>query len=193
MFKFLFSFLLISSTLSFHNPWQEYISQKGNYKVSIPGTMKEVINTVPTSLGELKYHIAVFRDSDKDADNLMYMISFCDYPQGSIHSDSIDLVQEFLEASIEQSVASVNGSLSYSTDITIKGYPGKMWRTDFGEGQGIIRTKAFVMNHRFYSIQTSCLKEKSLNTSSDKFFDSFSLLQEEEKLIPSKKKKRKKK
>lgn len=170
------------------NTWRDFISYKGEFKIKSPGTIKESINTAETTLGTLEYHIFFYRDNDKDADNLLYMISYCDYPEGSIHSDSTELAKEFLDATIDESVKSVNGKLIYSNDIKIKGFPAKLWRVDYGDGQGVIRTKAFIRGNRFYTIQTACDKNKSLNISSDKFIDSFKLLDEYDKANKPKKK-----
>jgi hypothetical protein len=178
---FLLSFITTDSI------WRTYTSYDGGFKIETPGDMKEVINTGTTALGDLKYHVFVYRDNEDDADNLMYMISYCDYPEGSIHSDSTEFVNEFLDATVESSVQSVNGSLVYSHDVKMKKYPGKLWRVDYGEGQGVIRTKAFIKGNRFYTIQTACNSNKSLNMSSDKFMDSFSFLNEAEKVDQSKK------
>lgn len=178
---FLLSFITTDSV------WRTYTSYDGGFKVETPGDMKEVINTGTTALGDLEYHVFVYRDNEDDADNLMYMISYCDYPAGSIHSDSTEFVNDFLDATVESSAKSVNGSLVYSNDIKVKKYPGKLWRVDYGEGQGVIRTKAFIKGNRFYTIQTACNSNKSLNMSSDKFMDSFSLLNEAEKVDKSRK------
>lgn len=181
------TYILLLSFISTDSIWRTYVSYDGGFKVETPGDMKEVVNTGKTALGDLEYHVFVYRDNDKDADNLMYMISYCDYPEGSIHSDSTELVNEFLTATVESATKSVNGSLIYSHDIKIKKYPGKLWRVDYGEGKGVIRTKAFIKENRFYTIQTACNSNKSLNMSSDKFMDSFSFLNEAEKVDTSQK------
>ncbi len=179
--KLLFTLLIGFNLLSIEPVWRDYISYQGDFKVNVPGDFKEVIKTAETSMGSLEYHVFVYRDNDPEADNLIYMISYCDYPNGSLHSDSTDLVKAFLDATIEEATMSVAGNLVYSTDIEFKEYPGKMWRVDYGEGEGVIRTKAFIRKNRFYSIQTACTKENSLNISNDKFMDSFRFLSEYDK------------
>lgn len=179
--------IFLLSFLASDNTWRSFVSYNGGFKVETPGDMKEVVNTGKTALGDLEYHVFVHRDNEEDADNLMYMISYCDYPEGSIHSDSTELVNEFLDATVESATKSVNGSLVYSHDIKVKKYPGKLWRVNYGEGKGVIRTKAFIKGNRFYTIQTACNSDKSLNMSSDKFMDSFTFLNEAEKVDSPKK------
>ncbi len=183
MTKLLFTLSIMFFSLPMANEkWLNFKSVEGRFKLEVPGKFKEVINKANTALGELEYHVFVYRDNDKDADNMVYMVSYCDYPDSSIHSDSTELVNEFLLATVDQSVESVKGKLIYSAESNFEGYPGRIWRTDYGNGEGVIRTKAFIKGKRFYSIQTVCTKDKSLNFSSDKFFDSFKLFSPKESI-----------
>ncbi len=171
----------LSATHFSNEDWLVYKSHEGGFIIESPGKIKEVINRANTSLGELEYHIFIYRDNSKDPDNLAYMVSYCDYPDGSIHSDSTELAQDFFEATIDQAVESVNGKLAYSSESKYRGYPGMIWRTDYGgDDGGIIRTKAFIKGQRYYSIQTVCSKDKSMNLSSDKFFNAFNLISSKE-------------
>lgn len=153
--------------------WLNYESEEGGFKVSVPGELKEVKRTVETEIGDINYHSFAYRDNDPNAENLLYTISYSEYPEGSIHSDSTELIKEFLDASVEESVLSVAGKLVYANNSPKQGYPGKLWRVDYGEGAGIIRTHSFVKENRCFTIQTACTKEKSLNEASDKFMKSF--------------------
>jgi hypothetical protein len=104
------------------------------------------------------------------------MITFCDYPPGSIHSDSTELLKDFFDASIDQATSSVHGELAYQNDVTLKGYPGKLWRINYLRGQALIKTRAFMVENRFYTIQTVTVKDMAINAASDRFFDSFIIL-----------------
>lgn len=183
MTKFISLFLLLALPYSIsQNNWREFVSLSGDFKVECPGSMKEIITRTETAIGELEYHSFAFRDEADDTDNFMYTIMYCDYPQGSLHSDDAELVKDFLEVSVEESVQSINSKLIYATDVNVGTYAGKLWRVDYNDGEGVIRTKAFVKDNRFYSIQTVCSRERSLNKASDRFMDSFRFLSEKEKL-----------
>ncbi len=164
-----------------NDPWLEFKSHEGAFSISAPGKIKEVIKKAETGLGSLEYHVFIHRNNDPNAENMVYMISYCDYPEHTVHSDSTELLNLFFDASIEESVLSVNGKLAYSSTLDFNGHPGRIWRTDYGNGQGIIRTKAFMKGRRYYSIQTICTLENSMNLSSDKFFNSFRILEKKEK------------
>ena len=156
--------------------WVEFLSYDGKFKVLAPGKLEENIDSLETPIGELAYHTFFYQNVAKSAENVMYMISYCDYPQGGMHSDSIDLVHEFFEATIEEAVAAVKGELRYATEMNDLGFPGSLWRIDYLDGKIIIKTKAFVVNNRYYAIQTISFKDKHLNKLQDKFLDSFKLL-----------------
>jgi len=104
------------------------------------------------------------------------MITFCDYPPGTIHSDSTELLKDFFAASVDQATSSVKGELAYQADIVQQGFPGKIWRINYLRDQAVIKTKAFMVRNRFYSIQTVTLKDMAINAASDRFFDSFLIL-----------------
>ncbi len=156
--------------------WEEFMSYEGKFRVLTPGEMQEKTQSLETGLGLIQYHSFFFEPKEKDADNLVYLLSYCDYPAEAVHSDSTALMQEFYATTIAAAVESVKGELLYQTEVFIDDYAGRYWRVDYNEGKATIKTKAYVVKNRYYSIQTITLKEKSLNISADHFLDSFSLL-----------------
>lgn len=156
--------------------WQELVSTQGRFRIKTPGYLTEKVDTLNTSLGLQTYHTFFYQSPDKEADNLFYMISYCDYPEGSIDVDSTELVDEFFDVTVKESAFSINGDLVYSNPIEWNGYPGRIWRVDYLKGSAVIKTRAYLVGNRYYAIQTVMLKDKSLNPSSDQFFNSFYLL-----------------
>ncbi len=171
------SILLVSINNINAQDWTSFRSFEGRFKVKTLGNLKETISKVETQIGEMEYHTFTYQDTNEEALNVFYIISYVDYPEGSIHSDSSELVKEFLDATVEESVLSINGVLKYQSDIYVDDYLAKQWRVDYGENEeGVIRTRAFVVKNRFYTIQTVCTKLNSMNTDSDDFMESFELL-----------------
>lgn len=158
------------------NSWQEFNSYQGRFSVLVPGPMVEKITTMETSLGDLEYHTFVHRPEEKDPENELYMVSYYDFPLHTMHSDSIDLLEEFFEATIESAVESLVGDLDYQSAISLRDYPGRIWRISYNNGSAIIKTKAFLVNRRFYTIQAATQRGKSLNPKLDQYLDSFRLL-----------------
>lgn len=159
--------------------WKEFVSYDGKFRVSVPGELELRSKQIETAIGEISYHTFVLQPDEDASDNLVYMVSYCDYPKGAVHSDSTDLLSDFFETTVETAVSSVEGELRYTTPIELRDYPGRLWRIDYNDGEAIIKSKCYLVGHRFYSLQAITVKDRSLNPSMDKFFDSFELLEKE--------------
>ena len=157
--------------------WEEMVSYDGRFRILSPGNLTAKQDTVQTPIGPLVYHTHFYHADDDQKENYVYMLSYCDYPAFTMHSDSTELIEEFFATTIDAAVSSVNGVLMYSTDTDLSSFPGKLWRIDYLSGQGIIKTKAVVVRNRYYAIQTVTRKGMGLNRSSDLFLDSFRLLE----------------
>ncbi len=182
MFKFFFFFIFsitssgIALTQTFSS-WVPTNSYDGRFQVLSPGLMIEKTDSIETPLGKLAYWVHFYQPEDKTADNLLYMISWCDYPEGSIHADSVEMLEEFFNATMESAAFSVKGSVVYSDAYKMEEYPGRIWRIDYLDGNAIIKTRAFVVGSRYYALQTVSRKERHLNILGEKFFDSFRLIE----------------
>ncbi len=176
--------LIISAAILMLLPqskWEHFVSYEGRFKVLTPGEFVESAKEVETEIGTLTYHTFYFQEKEeKSADNLFYMVSYVDYPEGSIHSDSLELLPSFFETTIETAAKSVDGSLLYSSEINLFDYPGRLWRIDYLEEKVTIKTKGILANSRYYNIQTISLKGKNLNPMVDKFLDSFKIIDKKE-------------
>ena len=168
--------LSIGLFLGFSQDWKEFKSYDGKFRVLVPGQMLEKVNSIETAIGVLDYHSYLLHKSDDEADNVLYLVSYCDYPVHTMHSDSLELLKDFFQNTIESAVQSIQGELDYSTEIQIDEYPGMLWRINYNNGSAIIKTKAYLVNNRFYSIQGVAYRNKSLNPSLDRFLNSFRLL-----------------
>ncbi len=167
---------LITCSFFFHSvnaQWSFYSDATGKFSVTTPGPLNEKISKIKTGLGELEYHTFFYRPEEAKPDNVFYVINYCDYPKGAFPKDSTDLIKDFFSTTIESSVQSVHGSLTYQDDIYELGCPGKIWRVSYNHDHAIIKSKCFLADNRFYLIQTMTVKEKSMNTSADKFLNSF--------------------
>lgn len=171
LFLLFLPFLFISQ-----DPWQAFSSPVGRFEIQVPGAFTEKSDTVATEVGKLVYKTYFIQLEEGADDNLFYMVSYCDYPESIVISDSTEMVQEFFESTIETAAASVKGEVSYSADVKLDKFPGKQWRIAYLGGKAVIKTKAYLVKNRYYALQTIAWKEKSLNASSNRFFDSFKLL-----------------
>jgi hypothetical protein len=173
------SFFSVSALIlfSFTSKWSEFKTIEGRFYVLVPGIMEEKLTKTKTAIGDLEYHTFVCQlPENEQNDNLLYIVSYCDYPKGTIHSDSTDFLKEYFDATIDEATRSIRGELLYASDCKINDYPGKTWRIDYNNGKATMRSKSFMVKNRLYSLQTACKRIKNLNGDGDKFFDSFKLM-----------------
>ena len=157
-------------------PWEEFIDIDGRFSVRSPVALTAAADTVETALGPLVYHTFYYQAPVEKEENYFFMVSYCDYPENSLHSDSLDLLNEFFEATIESAVQAVKGELRYQTEVDLLGFPGRFWRIDFLDEQAVVKTKAFVVRSRYYAVQAISPREKSYNNPANRFLDSFRVL-----------------
>ncbi len=143
---------------------------EGNCQLVIPGLFKSYLDTFETEIGPLVYHTYLMQDT-----SLSYQFTFCDYPYETMHSDSIGLLNEFFESTIDESVLSIKGTKKYESEISQFGYPGWFWRIDFGQNK-FIKTKAFIAGRRFYTMQVFGHKSWDDQKKTFQFMDSFQFL-----------------
>lgn len=159
------------------NRWEEFRSFDGRFRVTAPGNFRLKTDSIATDIGTLAWHTYFFENAGSEAENVVYMVSYVDYPEGSVHHDSTELVQALFEAGVEESAFSVAGRVSWTTKVKLGQYPGIFWRVDYKDGRAVIKTKAFFVQNRYYAVQAVMRRERSLNTAADKFLDSFRLFE----------------
>ncbi len=162
--------LTAETVLSQEDPKNIFIHVPGNFQMWFPLQIKTYKDTIKTEIGDLIYNTFVHKDS-----TLIYQLSYCEYPEGGMHSDSTDLIEEFFQAAIDESVLQVKGQKQYQSVIGQFGYPGYLWKTTFGDNK-FIRTKAFMAGKKYYSMQVIGLKKWDDDKKAFHFFDSFKFL-----------------
>ena len=166
--------IITASFFIFTASWREFQTYDGKFRVLTPtGDMTEKVSKIKTAIGELNYHSYIHRPEEKNPDCVFYIVNYCDYPSGTFPADSTELIQEFFTQTIDESVKSVHGLLTYQADIQDNIHKGKIWRVQYNQGKAFIKSKCYMAGDRFYLVQTMMLKEKSMNPSADKFLDSF--------------------
>lgn len=166
--------ILLSSLTLAATAWKEFKTYEGKFRVLTPtGEMVEKVKKIKTGLGDVSYHTFMNRPEEKNPDCVFYVVNYCDYPKGTFPADSTDLINEFMEETVNESVKAVSGTLTYQSDIQLLTHKGKIWRVQYNGDRALIKSKCYLVGNRFYLIQTMMKKEKSMNPSADKFLDSF--------------------
>lgn len=155
--------------------WVETRDLDGRFRVLTPADWEHRVDSVETAIGILAYHTFFLKAPVDTADNDIYTLSYVDYPTGALHHDSTELVQEFLAATVESAVERMQGEILFDTERGHGAYPGRYWRIDYLDGSASVRTQAFVIDNRYYSLQTIGRTGRGLNSSTDKYFESFTV------------------
>lgn len=155
--------------------WVEHNDLDGRFRLRSPAEFTHHVDSIETAVGVQAYHTFHLQAPDMDrAENVIYALSYVDYPQGSLHHDSLELVTEFLLGTEEEAGAAVGGKTVYAADKLISGYPARQWRIDYPSRGGVAsaRTLAIVAGNRYYEVKVFSRSDKGINESADKFFDS---------------------
>lgn len=181
--SFCFCLLNIIASLALNgqvNNWKVFDTYDGQFKIEVPGgEMERKEKVIQTEIGEITYVTYVHQMPLKESENALYIVSYCDYPPNSMHSDSTALLADFFSNTIEKASDSVYGEIRYQDDIRFVDYPGKLFRIDYRQGTATLKSKIFIVNNRFYNIQIATTRGKSMNDAADHFLDSFYLLSED--------------
>jgi len=153
--------------------WSEIAHFAGRFRVVSPGPFQEKVDSMDTPLGQLFYHTLYLAPQTEKTENEFYMVSYVDYPEGTVHQDSLELIGELLNETQAAAVESVRGELLFSQDGYQHDFPFRYWRIDYLNGRASIRTKAIIAGNRFYTVQTVTRQEYGMNHSTDRFIDSF--------------------
>jgi hypothetical protein len=175
-----FLFIAFTSILTIFSTtkWEELRSYEGRFIIESPGVLTEKTDTIQTAVGEVAHHTFYWQAEDEEADNLFFSVIYYDLPENGINSDSTELIEEFFISTTESAAKSVGGDLVYKSYEELSGFPGYFWRIDYLDGKAVIKSKAWLVDNRFYELKTISWKDKNVNPASDKFFDSFKLLVE---------------
>jgi len=162
--------------------WEQIDDIDGRFRIELPGTFELKVDTLETAMGQQTFYTYFYKVPEIErAENLIYVLSYVDYPEGALHEDSTELVTEFLISTEEAAAEALRGEVIYATDREVNGYPGRIWRIDYKDGEASARTLAFVIGQRYYELKTFTLAGRGLGDASDKFFGSFRYLGQERK------------
>lgn len=174
LFLLFWFFLLGNAAVSAQN-WSAFQDLEGRFKILTPGSFEKVVDSVQTELGTIAYHTFFHQSQEAETEVMVYMLSFCVYPEGSINSDSTDILSDFFEVTIQAAAESVDGTVIYTDSLEWQGFPARLWRIDYLNEQATIKTMAVLANNRFYTAQVIGPRQKAINPKSRKFLDSLEL------------------
>lgn len=171
--------LIILSTLVFgcitKNEWYDFTSIEGGYKIEFPNKPTKDSLVANTEYGPLKFNAYKYEGTENDV-NFEYSVTYVEYADSPIHSDSIELHDVFFRNSVDGCVENVHGELMFELIIEKNGYPGREIKVHLNEGKAVLKGRIFLVKNKLYMLVVLTKTSTDFNKSVTKFFDSFELL-----------------
>lgn len=157
-------------------PWQPFVSLEGGFQILAPGDLQHKVQEIETEMGTIDYHTYFLATTGDSVGNFVYMVSFYRAESLEIPKDSVDLLKDFFDVTVEQAAQSVSGEVVIYDDLIYRyKYPGRFWRIHYNEGASVLKTRVYLIDGTFYSIQVATDASSSLSDDIDRFLDSFKL------------------
>lgn len=180
--KAMFSLLLIilnssvNAQVDKNDSWKRYESDDAVFSMLMPSEPEYLIKDIMTSIGSMELHSYMFAPDTGDQDqNLMYLLEYYDYPDGTFPEDSLELKSFFYDQTALATSIDIGGELVYKTNSSVDGIKGMLYRCQYKDDTYIMKSRMFFVGDRFYHIKVYCLKAHSLNDDMDAFLDSFKI------------------
>ena len=146
--------------------WKEFASQKGRFKVLMPGTPKQEQAETESDFGKGVLHM-----NTAQAGKTMYGANYCDFPA---KIKKVPLKQ-VLDSSRDGAVANLEGNLASEKDMKLGKHPGREIRIGVAGGKRLFRARVYLVEQRLYQVVVFGTKKAATSKEADKFLDSFKL------------------
>lgn len=161
--------LIISLGCNSLPEWQNYESKEGWFRVQFPGNPKE--EKIPVSKDQRTFEIHIIGVELK---NVAYAVSYYDVTEEEESTLDYDTLARRTFAPM--------GATNYSMkDIELDGYAGKEAEGSIkiGSTDGLARFRFYIVDGRIFTLNAAGKSSLLNSDNTNKFFDSFQLLDEE--------------
>lgn len=166
--------LLTFSGLIGQSEWKSFGPSDQGFEIMVPGDMRDGQKKVLTDLGEIMPVTWMLEGKPSDS-NFLYLLSYIDYPQGTFHPDSTEMLKEFFLEGLTTHIADLRGDLVYSTEAPYGSYPGILFRATYDNRKFVVKGRQILVDDRLYFLQVYTITQKSLNPDMDRYLESFRL------------------
>ena len=168
------TFLVIQSSLI--EDWNTFVDPGGEFEVMFPDTITTNVTRSETPIGELEYYSLTSKEMS-DSASITYVVSYCDYPEGIFHADSLELLSMFFEETIKESALAAEGEVLYADRIVDRKFDGYVWKIVSDTHKSHIKNMALMKGDRYYCLQVITPPSLSIKNNGDGFFKSFKLIE----------------
>ncbi len=162
--------LILALALATQAPAKPFVSEAGGFRVALPGTPKEKVQSVPGINQPIEIRMFLVERGDAS-----YGATFCDYPEAIALADP----DRVLEGGIEGALKNLKGKLLAKRNITLQGHPGREFSASFtapNKAPGLYRARAYLVGARLYQVILCGPEAEIAGDAGDRIFKSFALL-----------------
>ncbi len=154
--------------------WEYHLSEDKKFSILTPGKLTTTLDTVGSAIGPIFCNNLVYQEK-ADSVAAIYSLSHCEYPSGTLHSDSTELTTLYFDSTVASMVSSIGGTLLYESEQTYAGYPGRIWKMSYDKGKKWGKFKALMVENRLYILQVRANDSVTTRDHATRFLDSFTL------------------
>jgi len=151
--------------------WKQYTSVEGGFSIQLPGEPQGQKIILDTQVG--RTYLNMYTLNRKD-DNFIYSVGYVDYPDELF---SLKSAEQILDDGRDGAARNVQGVLTKESNISIKGYSGREFTIEVGNGEAIVKAKLFLVGQRVYQLMVTTDKKWSDSYNIKRFLDSFQLIE----------------
>ena|GEM_PF-1177729 len=170
-------FFICASTILYGfqtTDWEYHLSKDKRFSVLAPGKLTNTLDTVGSAIGPIFCNNLVYQEK-VDSLAAIYSLSHCEYPTGTLHSDSTELTTLYFDSTVANMVASLGGTLLYESEQGYAGYPGRIWKVSYDEGKKWGKFRALMVEDRLYILQVRANNTVATRDHATRYLDSFTL------------------
>jgi hypothetical protein len=137
----------------------------------VPGPMQFKDHSVETNLGKIDVFNFFYSVEDTISDNQLYMVTTYTFPDSSIQWSEQSTLDSLFADNVQKSQDDLQAILLYENMEKENGVFTKTWKLQYNNG--VAKFKCFFIEDQYYLLQVYSYKERSLNTSVNRFMQSF--------------------
>lgn len=153
-------------------------NREPTYSIQFKETPSLQNKVVDSDYGKLSMDIKLLEVEDPTHPNLLYMAMETKYPVAVAEEGDTYALNTFYKASIDGSLAAVNGELISINDIYYDSYLGKEYKCYYAGGQALMVYRLFYVEGSLYQHGVITNPDKDDNKDIQRFFQSFKFLRD---------------
>ena len=167
--------IVLIFTMSFTYMADWYVFEAKEFTIEFPEKPTPATEQLELEIGNVPMDMLRYKASSDAEEWIEYNLTTIEYPDTIIHSDNMDIREDFFSSTIEGMVEGTAGKLLSEKEIAINDFPGREITLSLHDGLFIVRSRIYLVNNRMYSVQVVATAGSAANSDVTKFLSSFKL------------------